>query len=325
MATIKDISRETGLSVGTISRIFNNRGYISLEAREKVRIAMKKLNYQPNAVARSLSKSTSNIIAIIVPHLNHPFFSKLTESVEDAVMKRGYNLMVFRSRGDEKIETKMIEKCRENRVCGLILCSGRFSEQSLDKNDFVAVSIEKMSENADFSIQCNNYEGGRLATRLLIEKGCKHILHLAGVRGSKMPADEREKGFNDECVKHGIEHISTSYSDAIYAKLDYTQYIEQALTKYPNTDGIFASSDMIAAQVLQVCAKHGIKVPDDMKVIGFDDTVIASCTTPPLTTIHQPISEMAEMAVSVLISLKEGKATKGTLVMDVQLIERGTT
>ena len=325
MATIKDISKETGLSVGTVSRIFNNRGYISSEAKEKVRIAMKKLNYQPNAVARSLSKSTTNIIALIVPHLNHPFFSQLTEAIEDAVVKRGYNLMVFRSRGDEAIEREMIQKCHENRVCGLILCSGRFSTLNLSNNDFAVVAIERMPDKANFSIQSNNYEGGKIATSLLIQKGCKHLLHLAGIRGRKMPADDREKGFNDECDKNNIDHVSSSYSDAVYEKLNYIKYIEQTLDKYPLTDGIFASSDMIAAQVLQVCGKRGIKVPEEMKIVGFDDTVIASCTTPPLTTIHQPITEMAVMAVSALISIKEGSSTKGTLTMDVRLIERGTT
>lgn len=325
MATIKDISKETGLSVGTVSRIFNNRGYISAEAREKVDTAMKKLNYQPNAVARSLSKSTTNIIAIIVPHLDHPFFSKLTSAVEEAVASHGYNLMVFRSHGDEQLELEMIRKCRENRVCGLILCSGRFSTSRLKKNDFTVVAIERMPENADFSIQCNNYEGGRIATRTLIDKGCRHLIHLSGVSGKKMPADEREAGFNAECEKVGVKHVSVPYSEKIYDRLDYFQYIEDALDKYPEADGIFASADIIAAQLMQVCHRRGIRVPEDMKIVGFDDTTIAACTTPPLTTIHQPVKEMAEMAVSVLISINEGKTAKGTLTMEVYLVERGTT
>lgn len=325
MATIKDISRETGLSVGTVSRIFNNRGYISAEAREKVEAAMKKLNYQPNAVARSLSKSSTNIIAIIVPHLDHPFFSKLTSAVEEAVVSHGYTLIIYRSHGDEQLELEMIRKCRENRVCGLILCSGRFSTSRLKKNDFTVVAIERMPENADFSIQCDNLEGGRIATRLLISKGCRHLIHLSGVSGKKMPADQREAGFNEICEAEGIDHASMPYSETVYSKLDYISYIEDALDRYPETDGIFASSDIIAAQLMQVCHKRGIRVPEEMKIVGFDDTIIAACTTPPLTTIHQPIQEMAEMAVSVLISINEGKTTKGTLTMDVALVERGTT
>ncbi|MBS7379544.1 MAG: LacI family DNA-binding transcriptional regulator, partial [Sphaerochaetaceae bacterium] len=124
MATIKDISKETGLSIGTVSRVFNNRGYISQETRDKVDAAVKKLNYQPNAVARSLSKSSSRIIGLIVPHIAHPFFSDLLSAIENATRERGYSLLVFVSKGDEKAEVEMINRCRENRVCGMVLCSG---------------------------------------------------------------------------------------------------------------------------------------------------------------------------------------------------------
>ena len=133
MATIKDISKETGLSIGTVSRVFNNRGYISQETRDKVDAAVKKLNYQPNAVARSLSKSSSRIIGLIVPHIAHPFFSDLLSAIENATRERGYSLLVFVSKGDEKAEVEMINRCRENRVCGMVLCSGRFATQSIDK------------------------------------------------------------------------------------------------------------------------------------------------------------------------------------------------
>ena len=108
MATIKDISKETGLSIGTVSRVFNNRGYISQETRDKVDAAVKKLNYQPNAVARSLSKSSSRIIGLIVPHIAHPFFSDLLSAIENATRERGYSLLVFVSKGDEKAEVEMI-------------------------------------------------------------------------------------------------------------------------------------------------------------------------------------------------------------------------
>lgn len=325
MATIKDVSRETGLSVGTVSRIFNNRGYISKEAKEKVDEAMKKLNYQPNAIARSLCKGGTDIIAVIVPHLNHPFFSKLVSEIETAVSKSGCSLMLFRSHGEAQLEEEMIRRCRENRVTGLILCSGRFSSQALKKDDFKVVALERMPENADFSILCDNFRGGVIATRLLIEKGCTNLLHLGGVSGKKMPADQREEGFIYECTKAGIMHSSIPYTDSEYDNLDYIKYIEDALDAYPATDGIFASSDMIASQVLQVCAKRGINVPEDMKIVGFDDTIIATCTVPPLTTVHQPIKEMAEMAVAALLSEREGSSVKGTLTMDVQLVERGTT
>ena len=326
MATIKDISKETGLSIGTVSRVFNNRGYISQETRDKVEAAVKKLNYQPNAVARSLSKSSSRIIGLIVPHIAHPFFSDLLSAIENATRERGYSLLVFVSKGDEKAEVEMINRCRENRVCGMVLCSGRFATQSIDKLEFPVVCIERNPDGAAFAIECNNRQGGRLAAAELIEKGAKHLVSLAGIQGRKMPADERSIGFEEVCREKGVEYSCLSYPPELYDRLDYASLIDKILTERPETDGIFASSDIIASQVLQVAFQKGIKVPEELKVIGFDDSLIASYTTPPLTTIHQPIKEMAQLAVDTLINIKDEKSfVSGCTIMNVSLVRRGTT
>ncbi len=325
MATIKDVSRETGLSIGTVSRVFNNRGYISQETRDKVEAAVKKLNYQPNALARSLSKSSSKIIGLIVPHIAHPFFSDLLSSIENITRERGYSLMVFVSKGEEKSEAEMINRCRENRVCGLILCSGRFATQKIEGLEFPVVCIERNPDGAAFAIECNNRQGGRLAATELIERGCTNLVSLAGIQGRKMPADERSIGFEEVCREKRVSFICLSYPPELYDRLDYTAFIEKILTERPETDGIFASSDIIASQVLQVAVSKGIKVPEQLKVVGFDDSLIASYTTPPLTTVHQPIKEMAQLAVDTLISIKDERSATGCTIMNVSLVRRGTT
>ena len=325
MATIKDVSKETGLSIGTVSRVFNNRGYISKETREKVEAAVKKLNYQPNAIARSLSKSSSNIIGVILPHISHPFFSDLLSYIENATREKGYSLMVFVTKGDEEAELAMINRCRENKVCGLILCSGRFATKKIESNEFPVVAIERNPEGASFAIECNNRQGGILAAQELIDKGCKNLVSLAGIKGRKMPADDRSTGFEEVCRENSVNFTCLSYPPELYDRLDYTAFIDKVLTERPNTDGIFASSDIIASQVIQVAASKGLRVPEDLKVIGFDDTLIATYTTPQLTTIHQPIKEMAELAVSTLIGLKDEKSATGCTIMNVSLVKRGTT
>ncbi|MDY3850050.1 MAG: LacI family DNA-binding transcriptional regulator [Bullifex sp.] len=325
MATIKDVSKETGLSIGTVSRVFNNRGYISQETREKVEAAVKKLNYQPNALARSLSKSSSRIIGLIVPHIAHPFFSDLLASIENATRERGYALMVFVTKGEEKSEAEMINRCRENRVCGLILCSGRFSTQKIENLEFPVVCIERNPDGAAFAIECNNRQGGRLAAEELIDKGCRNLVSLAGIQGRKMPADERSIGFEEVCREKKVNFICLSYPPELYDRLDYTALIDRILTERPETDGIFASSDIIASQVLQVAFSRGIRVPEELRVVGFDDSLIASYTTPPLTTIHQPIKEMAQLAVDTLINLKDERSATGCTIMNVSLVKRGTT
>ena len=325
MATIKDIAAETGLSVGTVSRVFNNRGYISKDARDRVAAAVKKLNYKPNAIARSLSQSSSSLIGVIVPHIVHPFFSELVSSIEETAGRSGYSLLLFKSDGDAERESQMIDKCSEYRVSGLILCSGRFSDTKLEKHSFPVVTIERMPGQADFSIQCDNAKGGRLAAEHLISRGSRHLLQLSGIQGKHMPADARGTAFEEVCKEAGVDCVSLPYDEKLYAELDYTELIEKALLDYPETDGFFASSDVIAAQALQVCGKRGISVPQRMKIVGFDDTIIAVSTSPEITTVHQPVKEMAEMAVSALKGFSEGRAVKGCLTMDVELAVRGTT
>ena len=233
--------------------------------------------------------------------------------------------MVFVTKGDEEAELAMINRCRENKVCGLILCSGRFATKKIESNEFPVVAIERNPEGASFAIECNNRQGGRLAAQELIDKGCKNLVSLAGIKGRKMPADDRSTGFEEVCRENSVNFTCLSYPPELYDRLDYTAFIDKVLTERPNTDGIFASSDIIASQVIQVAASKGLRVPEDLKVIGFDDTLIATYTTPQLTTIHQPIKEMAELAVSTLIGLKDEKSATGCTIMNVSLVKRGTT
>ena len=127
MATLKDVAKETGLTVTTVSRVLNNRGYISEDTRQKVYDAMKKLNYHPNEVARSLSKKTSNTIGVIVPHIRHPYFSEMISHLEDAANDRGYKIILCNSQDKDAKTREYLEMCTSNRVAGIVLCSGLVS------------------------------------------------------------------------------------------------------------------------------------------------------------------------------------------------------
>ena len=124
MATIKDVAAETGLTVSTVSRVLNNRGYISDKTRKKVYDAMNKLNYTPNEVARSLSKKTNNTIGVIVPHIRHPYFSELISNLEMAAYEKNYKIFIFNSREKQEKENEYLEMCYSNLVAGVIMCSG---------------------------------------------------------------------------------------------------------------------------------------------------------------------------------------------------------
>lgn len=154
-------------------------------------------------------------------------------------------------------------------------------------------------ENGTASVECDNVEGGKLAAAHLIDKGCKNLLLISGVSETAMPADDRATGFVQVCEEKGVLHTEV--------------------------DGIFASSDLIAAQILQVCAKLGKKIPEDIKLVGFDDVNIASLTTPTISTIHQPIKEMAEAAIDLLIHAAQGKTVAKRTLLPVSFVERDST
>lgn len=324
MATLKDVAAETGLTVSTVSRVLNNRGYISEDTRGRVYEAMKKLNYQPNEVARSLSKQKSNTIGVIVPHIEHPYFAKLISRLERAAYDKDFKLFLFNSKDKEERENEYLEMCKSNRVAGIILCSGTVEMQKFEGLNVPLVTIERFLDSGTASVECDNRQGGILAARHFKECGCEHILYLCGYSDIGMPADDRQEGFREICDRLGMKYTFHSSTADKYNTLDYHSYIEDALKSFPEADGIFASSDVIAAQVIQVCSRMGIRIPQDMKLIGFDDVNIASLTTPSITTIHQPISEMAELAVSLVKQAAEGKVVPNRTVLPVSLIKRET-
>lgn len=325
MATLKDVARESGLTVGTVSRVLNNRGYISEQTREKVYEVMKQLNYQPNEMARSLSKQKSNTIGLIVPHIVHPYFAKLISNIELAAYNHKYKVLIFNSKGKDEREDEYIEMCKSNRVAGIILCSGTLRTEKFRNMGFPLITIERFLDEGTAGIECDNYQGGFLATEHLLSKGCKHLLHIGGVNEIPMPGDNRKQAFDDLCEKKGIDYAAVDPGKIYYDDMNYYPLIRQALDQYPETDGIFASSDLIAAQCIQVCKERGLDVPNDVKIVGFDDVNVAALTTPGITTVRQPVKEMAEAAVDMTVRAVEGKMVPARSVFPVSLVVREST
>mgnify|MGYP002623535679 CR=1 FL=1 len=324
MATLKDVAAECGLAVTTVSRVLNNRGYISEETRTKVYAAMEKLNYQPNEVARSLSKKTTKTIGVLVPHIRHPYFTEMISNIENAASKRGYKIILCNTKGRDK-EKEYLDMCTSNRVAGIILFSASVAVQEFTDSNIALVTVERYIENGTAAVECDNRQGGELAAKHLIERGCKRLLMVSGVSENAMPADARALGFEDVCKQNDVFYKIVSTSLGQYNSLDYHELLESAIGLDDEIDGVFASSDLIAAQVLQVCAKIGKRVPDDLKIVGFDDVMISQITDPPISTIHQPIKEMAEAAVDMVIDASEGKTVPKRTLLPVTLVKREST
>ncbi|WP_195986450.1 LacI family DNA-binding transcriptional regulator [Clostridium sp. D53t1_180928_C8] len=325
MATIVDVAKLAGVTPTTVSRVINNRGYISEKTRNKVYGAMDELGYQPNEIARSLTKQKSNTIGVIVPHISHPYFAKLISNLENEASKKDYKIILCNSKEKAEKEKQYLDMCKSNRVAGIVLCSGNVESNKINTGDIPVVLLEKNFEDGKLGIQCDNYQGGSIATNHLIECGCRKLLHFSGVIDEEMPADNREKAFVDVCNKNNIEYFIKKFDINTYNEMNYYKAIKDTLIKIKGIDGIFASSDLIAAQVIQVCNELNVRIPKDLKLVGFDDVDISQLTTPTITTIHQPIKEMAKLAIELIDAKCNNIEIKEQNIVPIELIIRNST
>ncbi len=326
MATLKDVAREAGLSVGTVSRVLNNRGYISEETRSRVQEAMERLNYHPNEMARSLSKQRSTTIGVIVPSISHPYFAKVLSCLERIAHEKNYQILLFCSQGKTSREEEYVQVCCSNRVAGLILCSGVVETQKLRNLGFPVVAYERYINEADAGVECDNYEGGAIAAEELVDAGCRKIIFI-GSRGEvSMPGDDRRDGFLDVCYKYPEIEVQEYLCSAEH--LDDQNYLPELKTfldASPEADGVFAGSDVIGMQVMAELTRRGRRIPQDVKIVGYDDVELAQLTTPQLTTIHQPVYEMAKTCIDIIQKASENETFPARTTFHVTLEKRGTT
>lgn len=323
MATIKDVAKVSGVTVTTVSRVLNDRGYISQATRKKVHDAMKELDYQPNEIARSLFRRKSNMIGLIVPNVAHPFFAELTSYIEYYAYKAGYKVLLCNSYQDSVKEKDYVDMLKRYQVDGIIMGS-----HTLDISDYLIPTLPIVALDRNFSdnipfVTSDNYHGGILATNLLIDKGCKKLAHISGPFEINTPANKRYQAFIDVVLERKVDYVIKQ------AKLDIFESYEKLAYKlfeeHPDIDGVFASSDMIAVSLIHVANLIGKDITKDLKIVGYDDINIASIIVPPLTTIRQPIEKMGELAVKVLIDLLEKKEVSIENILPISLVERKTT
>ena len=281
MTTLKDVARESGLTVSTVSRVLNNRGYISEDARKRVQEAVKKLNYRPNEAARSLQNKRSNTIGVIVPNISHPYFTKMIHALESHAYEMGYKILLCNSQSIEAREREFLEVCSLNRVAGIILLSGTIAVEDLLGTDMPVITLERYLDSGTASVECDNLGGGEMAAYCLIDNGCRHLAIIGTSRSQvPMPADLRSEGFRRACTDKGIPCYEAFTDQNDFKRLDYRDLIRSFLTEHPDVDGILSSGDVIAAQCLQVCAELGIDVPGKLKLISFDDTLLLQWLVP---------------------------------------------
>lgn len=325
MATIHDVAKLANVSVTTVSRVLNNRGYISEATRAKVYKTMEELNYQPNEIARALLRKQSNVIGLIIPSVSHPFFSELANHVENYAYELGYKMLLCNSELDPLKEKDYIEMLKRNRVDGIIMGSHTLQVEEYKNLSSPIVTIDRQISGEIPFISSDNFAGGNLAANLLIGKGCKKIAHICGNLELQMLANQRTEAFRAVMEEHGIEHIIIQTDMNVFDQVQYEQKIYQLFKDHPDIDGLFATSDIIAAFAVKECMAAGKRIPDDVRIIGYDDVKAARWITPELTTIKQPISEIGKMAVDLIVKQLNEDFFETENIIPVSLVERATT
>ncbi|MEK4660944.1 LacI family DNA-binding transcriptional regulator [Priestia sp. FSL H7-0729] len=322
MTTIKDVAQRAGVSVATVSRVINDRGYVHADTRKKVEDAVKALNFSPNEVARSLYKRKSKLIGLLLPDIANPYFPQLARGVEDGMQEQDYRLLFGNSDEDEQKEQDYIQTFIQNNVVGVISSTNYPHSSIYEKLKIPVVFLDRTSLDRP-SVYADGREGGRLAAREIIQRGSRRITVMQGPSQIR-PAQDRFEGAIEIIRDAGLDyHVIQTTSFSIN---EAGGWAEELFRKYADTDGVIASNDIAAMAVLHEASRIGRKVPDDVQVIGFDDIPMSSLLSPALSTIHQPAYEMGREAAGLLIQLVEQVAIENkNIQLPVSFIERGTT
>lgn len=320
---IHDVAKIAGVSSTTVSRVLNNRGYISDKTKEKVYKAMEEINYFPNDLARSLYRKRTNLIGLIIPNSSNPFFGELAFHIEGICASMGYKMLLCNSLNRKDKEEKYLEMLIRNQVDGVIAVTynrGIFNDH---KQNLPIVAIDHYLSEAIPVVGSDNYDGGKRATERLIEKGCRYIVHINGPIELETPANLRRRAYEDVMREHGREPLTYE----VPFDQNYQEVITKLFDEHPSTDGVFASDDLMAAAVITEAKTRGKQIPTQLKVIGYDGTEAIQAILPELTTIQQPIQLIAKTAIDILTKKIEGNFDDLPLetYLPVQLLEGGTT
>lgn len=297
--TMKDVAQEAGVALGTVSKVFNGIP-VGESYRLRVEDAAKKLGYQVNNYARGLKTNRTYTVAVIMPYINHPFFGELTEEISRCLAARDYRTMLAVTTSDLAVEQHCIGMVQQNKVDGIIALT--YNPDLIVADDLPFVSIDRYYSASIPCVSSDNFGGGVLAADTFLRLGCRNLLflrHGAPVAGEP---DKRGAGFETGCRQNGLSCTSFQVNDEdgmspILQFLD--QHIRDGAFGY---DGIFCNTDALAMDVMLHLKSRGLRIPEDVQIIGFDGLKDPFRHTPICSSIVQPIAQLAETAVDILLS-----------------------
>ncbi|MBX2872543.1 MAG: LacI family transcriptional regulator [Saprospiraceae bacterium] len=331
--TISDIAKALNLSPSAVSKALNRHPRISKTTREAVERVAAELQYEPNHLAAALRKGKSYLIGIIVPAIDINFFASVVKGIETVINQQGYNAIITQSDDLAEKEIRSIDALLNTQVDGII-CSLANATKKFDHLDKIInkgvplVLFDRTPGREDISTVVNDdYQGAVNATEHLIREGCRNIVHLAGPK-EILPYRLRAKGYQDMLKKHQIAVRPELIIESGLSQLDGIKSTKEALKRCPEIDAVFAASDYAALGAIRELLEQGIKVPEEVAVIGFSNEGFGPFVEPSLSTVDQHGTQMGEWAAKLLLQQCDSKGKKLTqekIVLPTDLIIRASS
>ena len=320
-ATMSDVAREAGVALGTVSKVINGQS-VGESYRLKVEAAVKKLNYQVNNSARSLKTDRTNTVAFIVPNTILPYFALLTHHINTALERRNYKMLLFLTEYDREREQDVIQLVRQNRADGVIALT--YNPHLEIPEDIPFVTIDRFFSVSVPCVAADNFAGGRMAAHELKRRGCKHVAFMRiGSRLTNEPS-KRKDGFISGCMELGLPYECLLLDEGMPFSA-FENFLRANMEGDRLTfDGLFCGTDTVAYQVIGILRKMGLRVPEDVQVIGFDGIRMFGDLDYVCSTIVQPVADIAEACVSMVLS-PDFKGLPSLICLPVAYADGGTT
>jgi LacI family transcriptional regulator len=334
--TIRELARRSGVSVGTVSRALNGSTDVRPETRERIMRLAQELDYTPAAAARTLVTQRSHVIGVFLetgeghPDLQHPFFHEVLVGLKDRIGAVGYDLLLFASTrpGNGYGDHSYLKRCQHHNVDGAVLMGVDADDEELRRllrSELPCVGVDvELAGTCTGYVMSDNSIGADLAVRHLYELGHRRIATITGLLDKK-PGIDRLRGYRDEVQRLGLGYRDeyVGYGDFYFETGHQAAARLLALDEPPTA--IFAASDMMALGVIRAAAEAGLRIPEDLSVVGFDDIQLAQHVHPPLTTLAQDKAGLGVEAANALLRQIEGADSAEPVTLPVQLIVRGST
>lgn len=326
MPTISDVAKLSGMSKTTVSRVINNYPHVSKEKRERVEKAMSELSYTPNPTARRMRGQLTNSIGVIVTRIVNPFFSYLVDAIEQLAYEKGYQVMVFQSNDNPQKELAYLNLLKTKQVDGIIMTAtvNDWSEIEPYTHDGPIIFCNEFILGTGVPIvRINEEEATYLGVKHLIDRGYKRIAYCTG---GMLEGNLRNFGFQKALKEAELDlNLQWIFTNK-YSIEGGKQVVRDLMKMEERPTAVFAGGDEVAAGIIIEAKEVGLKIPEDLAVIGFDDQPLAELTVPKLTTVRQPVQLMGEESLNFMISCLEGtEITNKDRVLDAEIIVRGTT